>query len=72
MARPGFVRSLNFELIEGATDGAAKKSRPNWREQDPSATLASRAGLFQGENGYGMGDAGARAMRILKGVVRGI
>jgi hypothetical protein len=72
MARPGFVRSLQAELIDGATDGALKKAKPNWGVAPHTETLANRSMLHNGVGGYGIEEAGEKALKILKGVVRGL
>lgn len=45
-------RNLTDELIEGASDGALKKSAPNWSNRVADATDAARGELSHVEGGY--------------------
>lgn len=60
-------RSLNFELIEGATDAVIKKGSPDRGGHVEGTTAAGRralSALFQGTGE-------AYAHEVIKGVVRG-
>jgi hypothetical protein len=45
-------RNLTGELVEGASDGAVKKSRPNWSNPVADATDSARESLSHVEGGY--------------------
>lgn len=64
-------RSLNFELIEGATDGVIKKASPDRGGAIEPTTAEQRSTFFNGVGGYGILDAEAHAMDVIAGVVRG-
>lgn len=64
-------RSMNFELIEGATDGVTKKGAPDRGGSIEPTTAAQRSHLFNGVGGYGMADGEAYVHDVIKGVVRG-
>jgi len=65
------ARSLNFELIEGATDGVVKKLRPDTAGETANRTNEAREALYGGVGGYGIVDGESEAMDVLSGVVRG-
>jgi hypothetical protein len=67
MARPQIVRSMNYELVEGATDGSVKKANPNRTDFGYDRTDESHAGLDQ--NRYGLAPAGIESLSIIRGVV---
>lgn len=69
MSKPQIVRSMNYELAEGATDGSVKKANPNRTDFGYDRTDDSRRALFQGEGGYGMNPAGVESLDIIRGVV---
>lgn len=72
MAKPEIVRSLNYELIEGASDGTYKKIPPNTANpQVNPETAVARSHLNNGLGGYDVIESGERAMHGLHGVVRG-
>ena len=64
-------RSMTSELIEGATDGAVKKSRPDWSNRVADATDDARSVLSHVEGGYDWsatdGDKRAYAHGFVKG-----
>ena len=45
-------RNLTSELVEGASDGAIKKSRPDWSNILEDTTDAARGSLSHVEGGY--------------------
>ncbi len=45
-------RNLTTELVEGATDGAVKKTAPNWSHRVADATDAARGVLSHVEGGF--------------------
>jgi hypothetical protein len=69
MARPQIVRSMNYELVEGATDGSVKKANPNRSDFGYDRTDETRAGLYNGVGGYGINNAGLESLSIIRGVV---
>lgn len=69
MAKPQIIRSLNYELTEGATDGSVKKANPNRTDYGTDRTDESRATLFDAEGGYGINPAGIESLGIVRGVV---
>lgn len=69
MARPPIVRSMNYELVEGATDGSVKKVNPNRTDFGFDATEESRLGLFGGVGGFGINPAGREAIDYIRGYV---
>ena len=65
------ARSMNAELIEGATDAAIKKERPD-TVGGAATSSPAREVLFRGKNGYGFNPAPlSYVRRIISGVVRG-
>lgn len=71
MARPTIVRSMNYELADGATEGSVKKTNPNRADFGYDRTDDARQGLFRGEGGYGLNPAGSEALDLIRGVVKG-
>jgi hypothetical protein len=65
------ARSMNFELIEGATDAVIKKTSPDRGGNVEPTTAAARSLLFNGQGGYGHAAAEAHAHDVIAGVVRG-
>lgn len=69
MARSQIVRSMNYELVEGATDGSVKKANPNRSDFGYDRTDETRAALYNGVGGYGISNAGRESLAIVRGVV---
>jgi hypothetical protein len=67
MARPPIVRSMNYELAEGATDGSVKKANPNRTDFGFDKTDETRRSLDQ--NRYGLLFPGVESLDIIRGVV---
>lgn len=63
-------RSMNAELIEGATDGAIKKPAPNRGGVVDQHTIRNRAHLSKGVNSFGYGPF-ENPMDEANGTVRG-
>lgn len=64
-------RNLTDELIEGATDGAVKKSRPDWSNKVNDATDAARSVLSHVEGGYDWSPEDGPKRTYVSGYVRG-
>lgn len=64
-------RNLTVELIEGATDGAVKKSRPDWSNQIADPTNSARSLLSHVEGGYDWSPVDGPKAAYAKGYVRG-
>ena len=67
MARPPIVRSMNYELVEGASDGSVKKLVVDRTDFGFDRTTETRLALQNGI--YGIEDAGIETIDILRGVV---
>ena len=64
-------RNLTGELIEGATDGALKKGRPDTSNQIADATNSARRLLSHVEGGYDWSDIDPSKYEYTRGYVRG-
>jgi hypothetical protein len=64
-------RNLTGELIEGASDGAVKKSRPNWSNIVADDTNEARALLSHVEGGYDWSAQDGDKNAYVRGRVRG-
>lgn len=64
-------RNLTSELIEGATDGAVKKSRPDWSNKIADVTDSARSLLSNVEGGYDWSPVDGPKTAYAKGYVRG-
>ena len=67
-------RNLTGELVEGASDGAVKKSAPNWSNRVADETDSARHILSKVEGGYdwdGIGPEDPLKRAYVKGYVRG-
>jgi hypothetical protein len=62
---------MTSELIEGATDGALKKSRPDWSNRTDDATNPARGLLSHVEGGYDWADYDPDKRDYTHGYVRG-
>lgn len=63
---------MTSELIEGASDGAVKKSRPDWSNADHAdATVEARHGLSHVEGGYDWSPTDGDKVGHSHGIVRG-
>lgn len=62
-------RSLNFELIEGATDAVVKKGSPD--RGGRVEAQPTRAFLRNNTTSFGADDREALAHEVIRGVVRG-
>lgn len=63
-------RSLNSELLEGATDGTIKKLRPDISSLSADISDAGRSLLAEGVNRYGMEDGRPREAQLMTGLLR--
>lgn len=70
MARPQIVRSMNYELAEGATDGSVKKVNPNRTDFGYDKTDETRRSLDLDR--YGINPPGIESLDIIRGVVGGL
>jgi hypothetical protein len=68
---PAQRRNLTDELIEGATDGAVKKSRPDWSNRQHDATDDARGLLSHVEGGYDWSPHDGDKRAYVRGRVRG-
>jgi hypothetical protein len=64
-------RNLEEELMEGATDGALKKPRPNWSHRIADETDPARELLSHVEGGYDWSETAVENRRYTRGYVRG-
>jgi hypothetical protein len=64
-------RNLTDELIEGATDGALKKGRPDTSNMIADETNSARSLLSHVEGGYDWSEANQEPARYARGYVRG-
>jgi len=64
-------RNLTSELIEGATDGAVKKSRPDTSNKVADATDEARSVLSHVEGGYDWDPYDGSKRSYAHGYVRG-
>lgn len=64
-------RNLTSELIEGSSDGAIKKSRPDWSNVMDDETHYSRLSLSHVEGGYDWSPVDGPKADYVKGYVRG-
>lgn len=67
-------RNLTGELIEGASDGAVKKSAPNWSNRIQDATDSARHVLSHVEGGFDWEPEGVtdpHKAAYVRGYVRG-
>lgn len=64
-------RNLTDELVEGATDGAVKKSRPDWSNKVADATDSARSVLSHVEGGYDWDSYDGPKRSYAHGYVRG-
>jgi hypothetical protein len=63
-------RNLTDELVEGATDGAVKKSAPNWSQRICDETDSAREGLSHVEGGYDWSPNDGPKRSYVRGYVR--
>jgi hypothetical protein len=64
-------RNLTSELLEGATDGALKKSRPDTSNRVADATESARGLLSHVEGGYDWSPTDPSHAAYARGYVRG-
>ena len=64
-------RNLTGELVEGASDGAVKKSRPNWSNPVADVTENARSLLSHVEGGYDWSAQDGDKNTYVRGYVRG-
>lgn len=65
-------RSMTSDLHEGATDGALKKSRPDWSNPDHcDETASARALLSHVQGGYDWSPTDPSNAQYTRGVVKG-
>jgi hypothetical protein len=64
-------RNLTSELIEGASDGAVKKSAPNWSNRVFDETDPARSTLVGGVNRFDWSSAEPDTAGYVHGYVRG-
>jgi hypothetical protein len=64
-------RNLTTELIEGSSDGALKKSRPNWSNVVADETDSARSLLSHVEGGYDWSPSDPSGAEYTRGYVRG-
>lgn len=64
-------RNLTSELVEGATDGAIKKSAPDWSNRVADATSSARGSLSHVEGGYDWSPTDGPKDDYVRGYVRG-
>lgn len=64
-------RNLTSELIEGASDGAIKKSAPNWSNRVADVTDEARGALSHVEGGYDWSPNDGPKRAYVHGYVRG-
>ena len=64
-------RSMNAELIEGASDGAIKKSAPNWSNRVHDETDEARSILSHVEGGFDWSPIDGPKRSLVHGIVRG-
>lgn len=64
-------RRLETELIEGATDGALKKSAPNWSNRVADETDPARELLSHVEGGFDWDATTPPPAQYVRGYVRG-
>lgn len=64
-------RNLTDELIEGASDGAIKKTAPNWSNRVNDATDSAREVLSHVEGGFDWSPIDGPKERYVRGYVRG-
>ena len=67
---PAQQRNLTQELIEGATDGAIKKTAPNWSNRVFDATDDARHALSHVEGGFDWSPADGPKADYVRGRVR--
>lgn len=66
-------KSMNSELLEGATDGTVKKLRPDTDtvgDGGDNETAATRSLLNGGINGYGRTDGSSVEATVVQGLLR--
>jgi hypothetical protein len=68
---PAQRRNLTDELIEGATDGAIKKTAPNWSNRQHDETDSARSVLSHVEGGFDWSPHDGPKHAYAKGYVRG-
>lgn len=64
-------RNMTDELIEGASDGAIKKSRPDWSNIVDDVTDEARGSLSHVEGGYDWSPTDGPKRSFVAGYVRG-
>lgn len=64
-------RNLTSELIEGATDGAVKKTAPNWSNRVFDETDSARRDLSHVEGGYDWDAYDGDKSGYARGYIRG-
>lgn len=64
------LRNLTSELIEGATDGALKKTAPNWSNRVNDDTDAARNLLSHVEGGFDWSPSDPPKREYTQGYVR--
>ena len=64
-------RNLTTELIDGATDGAVKKTAPNWSNRVADATDSARSVLSHTEGGFDWSPSDGPKQAYVHGYVRG-
>jgi hypothetical protein len=64
-------RSMTDELIEGASDGALKKSRPDWSHRIQDETDGARNLLSHVEGGFDWSPTDPNKREYVRGYVRG-
>jgi hypothetical protein len=62
---------LTTELIDGASDGAVKKSRPDWSNRVADATDDARGVLSHVEGGYDWSPIDGNKRDYVHGYIRG-
>ena len=70
-APPRTNRNLTGELVEGASDGAVKKTAPNWSNRVADVTDDARALLSHVEGGYDWSANDGDKNTYVRGYVRG-
>ena len=64
------MRNLTDELINGSSDGAIKKSRPDWSNMVDDATDSARESLSHVEGGFDWSPHDGPKRSYVKGYVR--